>query len=128
MILRLFLIFTIIPVLELIILIRLGKYIGVWSTLLIVIGTGFLGITFARIQGLDILTKIKENLSEGQLPTEEILDGLCVLISGAFLLAPGLITDTVGFILLVPRTRRIAKRYIKYILNLIIKKGIITFI
>lgn len=128
MILRLILIFTIIPILELIILIQLGKYIGVWSTLLIVIGTGFLGITFARIQGLDILIKIKENLSEGQLPTEEILDGLCILVSGALLLAPGLITDIVGFILLVPRTRRIAKRYIKYILNLIIKRGIITFI
>ncbi|HHU69274.1 MAG TPA: FxsA family protein [Thermoanaerobacterales bacterium] len=124
---KIILIFTVIPVLELIILIQLGKYIGSWLTILIVIGTGLLGITLVRIQGLSILSKIKENLYEGQIPAEEFLDGLCVLVGRAMLLTPGLITDTLGFVLVIPGTRNIAKRFMKYMLNKIIKSGIITF-
>lgn len=123
---RLILLFTVIPVVELIILIQLGKYIGIWPTVFIIVGTGLLGINLVRIQGLRILFKIKENLSEGHIPAEELLDGLCVLVGGAMLLTPGLITDTFGFILVIPRTRKTAKKFIIYVLNKIIKSRIIT--
>jgi UPF0716 protein FxsA len=125
---RLILLFTVIPVVELIILIQLGKYIGIWPTVFIIVGTGLLGINLVRIQGLRILFKIKENLSEGHIPAEELLDGLCVLVGGAMLLTPGLITDTFGFILVIPRTRKTAKKFIIYVLNKIIKSRIITIL
>lgn len=125
---RLILLFTVIPVVELIILIQLGKYIGIWPTVFIIVGTGLLGINLVRIQGLRILFKIKENLLEGHIPAEELLDGLCVLVGGAMLLTPGLITDTFGFILVIPRTRKTAKKFIIYVLNKIIKSRIITIL
>jgi UPF0716 protein FxsA len=113
MFLRLLLLFTIVPLVELFILIKLGGVIGVGPTVAIVIGTGILGAWLARRQGLGVLRRLGAELDQGRLPTEALLDGLLILIAGALLLTPGLITDALGFTLLVPPGRKIARRLVK---------------
>ena len=111
MLFKLILLFTIVPIVELAILIKLGTYIGVFNTILIVIFTGVVGAALARIQGLKTLYQIQERLTEGQLPTGHILDGFLILAAGLLLLTPGLITDTIGFLILIPVTRKLFKEY-----------------
>jgi len=113
MFLRLLLLFTIVPLLELFILIKLGGVIGVGPTVAIVIGTGMLGAWLARHQGLGVLRRVGAELDQGRLPAEALLDGLLILIAGALLLTPGLITDALGFTLLAPPGRKIARRLAK---------------
>ena len=76
------------------------------TTLAIVLLTGFLGVNLVRWQGVRAWNRITQQLSAGQLPSQEILDGVLILIAGAFLLTPGPITDLAGFSLLVPSLRR----------------------
>jgi len=104
-VLKLLLLFTLVPLAELWLLIEIGKRIGVWPTVLIVALTGFAGVWLARSQGLSILYRIKSDLSQGVIPGDKLLDGLCILLGGAFLLTPGIMTDLFGFSLLLPFTR-----------------------
>ena len=110
MFLRLLLLFTIVPLIELYLLITIGGYIGVAPTIAIVIGTGILGAWLARWQGLAVLRRITEETAAGRLPTDALVDGLLVLVAGAVLLTPGLITDTVGFALLIPTSRAVVRK------------------
>lgn len=106
-----------VPLLELALLIKLGTAIGLTKTLLIVVGTGIAGAALARSQGFTILQRIQVDLEAGRLPTDDLINGACVLAGGLLLLTPGLLTDTVGFCLLIPMTRELlkesAKRYIQ---------------
>lgn len=106
-----------VPLLELALLIRIGSAIGTVNTLLIVVGTGIAGAAFARSQGFAILQRIQRDLEAGHLPADDLVNGACVLAGGLLLLTPGLLTDTVGFALLIPPTREllkgVAKRYIQ---------------
>lgn len=110
MFIRLLLLFTVVPLIELILLVRLGSVIGVGPTILIVMCTGALGAWLARRQGLGILNRISDDLSAGRLPADALIDGLLILIAGALLLTPGLITDAVGFLLLVPQGRSVLRK------------------
>lgn len=110
MFLRLLLLFTVVPLVELFLLVKLGTVIGVGSTVLIVIATGFLGALLARWQGLGVLRRLSEDLSQGRLPADALLDGLLIFIAGAVLLTPGLITDALGFFLLLPAGRAVVKK------------------
>jgi UPF0716 protein FxsA len=112
MFLRLLLLFTLVPLLELFLLVKLGTVIGIGATVLIVVCTGVLGAWLARWQGLGVLRRVTEDLNQGRLPAEALIDGLLILIAGAVLLTPGLITDTLGFLLLVPRGRAVVRRLI----------------
>lgn len=105
MLFKLILLFTILPLVDLAILIKIGSYIGLKYTLAIVIVTGFTGAYFAKREGRDIITKIKFDISQGKMPADELIGGLCVIVGGAFLLAPGLITDALGLFLVLPVTR-----------------------
>jgi UPF0716 protein FxsA len=102
---RLALLFVIVPVLELFLLIRLGQVVGLWPTLALVLGTGLLGAAMARAEGLRVLYRFQTELASGRLPGQALLDGIAVLIGGAFLLTPGILTDLTGFALLFPPTR-----------------------
>ena len=106
MFVRLALLFTIVPLVELYLLIEVGRFIGVGATIAIVVLTGLLGAWLARLQGLKVLAEVRASLEAGQLPTEAIIDGLLILIAAAVLLTPGLITDSVGFLLLIPAGRK----------------------
>jgi len=113
MFLRLLLLFTVVPLIELFLLVKLGTMIGIGATVLIVICTGILGAWLARWQGLGVLRRLTEDLNKGRLPADALIDGLLILIAGAVLLTPGLITDALGFLLLVPQGRAFVRRLIR---------------
>jgi UPF0716 protein FxsA len=113
MLLKLFLAFTIIPVVEIYLLIEIGSVFGVFTSIALVVFTGFLGAYLARIQGLQTLFRIQESLREGRMPSAELLDALLIGIAGLVLLTPGFLTDTVGFVLLIPSTRNAIKYWLQ---------------
>ena len=127
MLLKLILIFTIVPFIELSLLIELGSVIGTLPTILVVVITGVIGAFMARMAGLSVLFKIQENLRQGIFPRDELFDGVLILIGGAFLLTPGLLTDALGFFLLLPLGRSAVKRWLQEILKRRIDSGDITF-
>ncbi len=109
---KLLLLFIVVPTIELILLIQIGQLIGTLPTIALIIFTGVLGAFLTRRQGLRVLTKIRAELQTGQMPADSIFDGAVILIAGAFLMTPGILTDTVGFLCLIPTTRRVIKRII----------------
>jgi UPF0716 protein FxsA len=110
MLFRLFLIFAVVPVVELAILIKVGSIIGTWNTIAIVILTALVGAYMVKLEGLGVIYRIQRNLEEGVFPAEELIDGMMILIAGALLLTPGFFTDITGFLMVVPFTRNILKR------------------
>jgi len=113
MLLKLFLAFTIIPIFEIYLLIKIGTVFGALTSIALVIFTGFLGAYLARIQGLQTLFRIKGSLREGRMPSGELLDALLIGVAGLVLLTPGFLTDTIGFILLVPSSRNVIKSWLR---------------
>ncbi|MCF8075833.1 MAG: FxsA family protein [Desulfotignum sp.] len=113
MLIKLFLCFTLIPMVELYLLIKLGAVIGGFNTILLVILTGFAGAWLARMQGMVTMLKVRMNLQQGIMPAEDLMDGLIILIAGLVLITPGLITDVAGLLLLWPVTRNRFKRFLR---------------
>jgi len=113
MIFKLLLLFTLIPLIELSLLVKLGQQIGLGATLVIVILTGIVGAYLAREQGFIIITKIRNELQNGRLPADSLIDGILILAGGLLLVTPGILTDAIGFSALVPVTRKIIKEYLK---------------
>ena len=110
MFVRLLILFTVVPLIELALLIKLGNLIGLWPTIFIVIATGVLGAALARSQGTRTVGAIRAELAQGRAPTESLLNGLLILVGGVVLLTPGLLTDLLGFSLLIPLTRNWFKK------------------
>lgn len=106
----LLLLFILVPAAELVLLIEVGSRIGVLSTFALIVLTGILGASLARHQGLSLLHRLRMETQTGRLPGDTLIDGLIILVAGAFLLTPGFLTDTVGFLCLVPGVRRAIKR------------------
>jgi UPF0716 protein FxsA len=103
---RLWVLFILIPLIELALLIWIGGRIGVWQTIAMVVLTGTVGAWLIRREGFRTLGRIQENVGRGVMPGLELLDGLLILLSGALLLTPGLLTDAVALLLLVAPFRR----------------------
>ncbi len=110
---RIFMLFTLTTLVELFLLLELAKIMGLGTTLAVVILTGFLGAWLARLEGLRVLGKLREDLQRGTMPADAGLDGLCVLIAGALLITPGVLTDILGFGLLIAPIRAPIKLYIR---------------
>ena len=110
MFVRLLLLFTVIPLVELYLLVKIGTIVGVWPTVGLVVLTGILGAALARQQGLGVLKKLNDDLGSGRLPTDALIDGALILVAGAVLLTPGLITDAFGFFLLLPPGRAAVRK------------------
>ena len=113
MLLKLFLAFTIIPIIEIYLLIEIGSMFGGLTAVTLVILTGFLGAFLARMQGPQTLYRIQESLREGRMPSGELLDALLIVIAGLVLLTPGFLTDSAGFLLLIPATRNSIKYWLQ---------------
>ena len=113
MLLGLFFLFTLVPLVELYLLIRLGTYMGAVDTIAIVIGTGLAGGLLAKSQGLAVLDRMRTELNQGRPPAESLFDGLLILIAGAMLITPGLLTDGLGLLLLIPWSRQVFKSWLK---------------
>lgn len=110
---RIFLFFTIVPLVELFILIKIGGHIGALNTILLVIFTVLLGAMLVRMEGLRTLRQIQSSLAQGQLPAEELIDGVLIFAGGILLLTPGVLTDLGALILLLPYTRMHFKRWLR---------------
>lgn len=105
--------FVIIPFVELYILIELGSRIGALPILGIVVITGIAGATMAKHQGLGVLRRIQAEMSRGIMPGDALFDGVLVLVGGVLLLTPGILTDITGFLLLIPISRNLFKKYLR---------------
>ena len=105
MLLFLFLVFIVVPVMELFLLIQVGQLIGTWETVTLVLLTGVVGAYTAKSQGQSLLRRFQQQLQRGELPTESLSHGLLILIGGILLITPGLITDAVGLTMIFPVTR-----------------------
>jgi len=103
---RILLLVILIPLVELVLLDQLHERTSLLTTVVVVLVTGIVGVNLARRQGMQVWRSIHQQMSAGQTPSQEILDGVMILLAGAFLITPGLLTDGVGFSLLVPRVRR----------------------
>jgi UPF0716 protein FxsA len=110
---RVFLLFTLVPLLELYILIKIGGYLGAFQTIVLVVFTVVLGIALARFEGLRTLQQIKQSLSQGIVPAEEVVDGVLIFVGGILLITPGVLTDLFALVLLIPHTRTIFKRWLR---------------
>ncbi|OZI12826.1 membrane protein FxsA [Bacillaceae bacterium SAS-127] len=102
-------IFIIVPAIELSVLMYSSKMWGILPTFLLILGTGFLGAYLAKKQGLQAIEKLKMDIQTGQYMGDAVLDGVCILVGGLLLLTPGFMTDTLGFLLLFPATRKYFK-------------------
>jgi UPF0716 protein FxsA len=110
---KLFLAFTLVPFIEIYLLIKIGGQVGAFNTILIVILTGLLGASLARLEGIKTMTKVRDSLNRGDLPAEEMLDAMLIFVAGVVLLTPGFLTDLTGLALLVPKLRFWFKRWLR---------------
>ena len=105
-----FLAFILIPIAEMLLLFEVAKHIGAWSTLGLVVLTAVIGIQILKQQGLATFIRARQRMSSGELPAQEMIEGLFLAVAGAFLLTPGFITDTLGFMFLIGPIRRLLVR------------------
>lgn len=117
------LLMIVLPLIEIAVLIFVGKTIGILATLSLIILTAILGAYMAKKQGFQVLQNVQNSLQYGRIPREEVLDGVCILIGGLLILMPGLITDVIGFLFLIPKTRTIFKNFLKRNFRNWIEKG-----
>jgi len=113
MLLRLLLLFTLVPLIELSLLIEIGKRINVGPTIGLVIVTGIVGATLAKYEGLRTWNLIRADLNAGRLPADKLVDALLILVAGVLLVTPGIITDGIGFLLLLPPFRSLIRKHLK---------------
>ena len=113
MFIKLLIIFTTVPLIELALLIKVGEILGVIPTIIIVALTGIIGVTLAKNQGYQVITKIKNNIELGKLPADDLISGVLILIGGTMLLTPGIITDITGFSLIIPGSRNLFIKIVK---------------
>ena len=123
MFIKLLIIFTLVPIMELYVLIEAGQQIGIAATIGFIFLTGIAGAYLARSQGFQLINRIQKDLNAGRLPANEIMDGALILAGGLLLLTPGFCTDLFGFCLLTPLTRKILKGWLKIWLERKIARG-----
>ena len=127
MFIKLLILFTLVPIIELYVLIEAGHQIGIAATIGMIFLTGIAGAYLARSQGFNLINRIQNDLNEGRIPAEEMMDGAMILAGGLLLLTPGFCTDLFGFCLLTPATRQFFKVWLKRWLDFKIKRGEIHF-
>ena len=106
-----FILFLVVPFVEIYLLVEIGSRIGAPWTILLVVLTAIVGAWLVRVQGLATLRRFQTSLARNELPATALVDGLCLLITGALLLTPGFFTDVVGFACLIPQLRRALIKY-----------------
>ena len=127
MFIKLLIVFTIVPIIELYVLIEAGRQIGTGATIGLIFLTGIAGAYLARSQGFNLINRIQTDLNQGRIPAEEMMDGVMILSGGLLLLTPGFCTDLFGFCLLTPVTRQFFKVWLKKWLDFKIQRGEVNF-
>ncbi len=120
---RLLLLFILVPAVELALLIEVGRVIGTPGTLGIIVLTGAVGASLARWQGLRVLRDLQAESAAGRLPADSLMDGAIILLAGALLITPGILTDVFGFLCLVPATRALGKRAVRRRFEKAVREG-----
>ena len=120
---RLLLLFVLVPVVELALLIEIGRLVGTPATIGLIVLTGVLGAWLARRQGLGVLRAVRGEMAEGRVPAGTLVDGALIVVAGAVLMTPGVLTDALGFFLLVPAGRRLLKRQLKRRFERAVERG-----
>jgi UPF0716 protein FxsA len=103
----LLLLFILVPIVEIGLFIQVGGFLGVWTTILLVITTALIGASLVRSQGIATLLSVQNRLQEGELPAQQILEGVMLAVAGVLLLTPGFMTDALGMLVLLPKPRAI---------------------
>lgn len=124
---RLALLFVVVPIIELMLLVRIGELVGLLPTLALVLATGATGAYLARAEGLRVFFRFQKELAQGRVPAQAAQDGIAVLIGGAFLITPGILTDLAGLGLLFPPTRHWVQRRVRKSLERRIREGTVQF-
>ena len=115
----LFLLFIVVPILEMALLIKVGQWLGVLPTIALVLLTAIVGVTLLKWQGVSTLLRARQKMQAGDIPAEEMFEGIFLAVGGALLLTPGFFTDAIGFACLLPMVRRRLVRYM-------IRRGILV--
>ncbi|EQB9036567.1 FxsA family protein [Vibrio cholerae] len=97
--------FIAVPVIEIVLFIQVGGVLGVWPTIALVLLTAIVGASLVRSQGLQTLLTVQQRLAQGQLPAQQILEGVMLAVAGVLLLTPGFFTDILGMLVLLPAPR-----------------------
>src|SRR6478736_895120 len=105
----LFLLFIVLPILEILILVKIGMVTSFWVPVAIVIVTGVVGTALARREGWKVAERMREDVRTGQMPADSLIDGFLVLLAGILFVLPGVLTDIVGIVLLFPPSRSLVK-------------------
>lgn len=126
MFIKLLIIFTFIPILELYLLIEAGRLIGTAPTILLIFLTGVAGAWLARSQGVAVIQRIQAEMAKGQMPAGSLLDGALIMAGGLLLLTPGFCTDLLGFSCLAPFTRIFWRRLLATWLERQMERGNLT--
>ena len=103
----LFILFIVVPIIEIMVLMNVGSWLGVWPTIAIVIITAWLGAKNVKQQGIATLNSVQSKMAQGEMPSDEIVAGLLLLVAGVLLMTPGFVTDFFGLSLLIPKVRSI---------------------
>jgi len=119
----LLLLFIVVPAVELALLIEIGSRIGTLGTIGLIVLTGLVGAALARWQGFLVLRRMQEQTARGELPASSLIDGVLILIAAALLVTPGILTDAVGFALLVPAVRASLRRALRRRIERSIEQG-----
>ena len=126
MLIRLFILFAVVPVIEVYLLIKVGSLIGPLPTVALLLAISMVGAWLVRHQGFELMRRIQSELAQGRLPAAELLDGAMVLVGGVLLLTPGFFTDFLGLFFLIPATRALIKQLVGLWLQRRLSRGTIT--
>ncbi len=108
----LLLLFIFVPIIEIGLFISVGGYLGLWPTIALVLITAFVGASLVRSQGLQTLMSVQGRLQQGELPAQQILEGVMLAVAGVLLLTPGFMTDGLGMLVLLPAPRAAIAKYL----------------
>ncbi|MBT0586255.1 FxsA family protein [Alteromonas oceanisediminis] len=103
---KLFILFAVMPIVEIAVLIHVGEIIGGWNTVAIVLFTAFVGAYLVKREGISTLTTAQRKMQQGKVPGEEMAQGLLLVIAGVLLVTPGFVTDFIGLLFTLPPTRK----------------------
>lgn len=108
----LLLLFIFVPIIEIGLFIQVGGYLGLWPTIALVLITAFVGASLVRSQGIQTLMSVQTRLQQGELPAQQILEGVMLAVAGVLLLTPGFMTDALGMLVLLPAPRAVIAKYL----------------
>lgn len=119
--------FIIVPIIEIALFIWTGGQLGIWAVIVLILLTGILGTIIVRYEGIQTMRRAQTSIQGGDIPKDEILEGICLLIGSVLLITPGFFTDIVGFFVVFPLTRKLFTRLIKKVIAKKIAKGKIIY-